>query len=575
MKKIAITSGDPAGIGPEITSKALRFFNFHKDVIYIVYGKLYPFKDGSCIQKIKKPEEAISSNIVYWIEIDSYEIKTGKPSILSGKVAIQILERCAEDLNNKKIDAVVTCPISKEAIQKSYPTFIGHTEFFAQKSNTEDVIMSFWGPYFNLALITTHLAVCDVSEKLTRDFLLSKLQLIYMETTKLLRKPKIAMLAVNPHAGEKGAFGQDDILIESVLEELSKQNIKIYGPFPADTFFATKATKYDLIISAYHDQGLIPFKMISSEEGVNVTLGLPFVRTSVDHGTAYDIAGKNIASEKSLLKAIHFAEKLLIPYVKSKEKNYTVFAKFYDKYMAHVNYDEWVKFILSQYNKKNKKKPAKILELACGTANIACRLVKKNLNVDAVDNAEEMLKIASKKPFCPNLFCRDMLDSFPSNQYDLIILLFDSFNYLLKDDQINKLFKEVHNALMDNGLFIFDITTLKNCEDNFDGFVNIEEYKNKDYFVHQSEFDYSNYIQTTKLTFFLKKGFNFIRKDEIHKQKIYKVREIVTLISKSDLTLSGIYSIDRKDNLLNQNIDLVDNKFARLFFVLEKNAVQE
>ncbi|MCK4694726.1 MAG: 4-hydroxythreonine-4-phosphate dehydrogenase PdxA, partial [Candidatus Cloacimonetes bacterium] len=192
MKKIAITSGDPAGIGPEITSKALRFFNFHKDVIYIVYGKLYPFKDGSCIQKIKKPEEAISSNIVYWIEIDSYEIKTGKPSILSGKVAIQILERCAEDLNNKKIDAVVTCPISKEAIQKSYPTFIGHTEFFAQKSNTEDVIMSFWGPYFNLALITTHLAVCDVSEKLTRDFLLSKLQLIYMETTKLLRKPKIA-----------------------------------------------------------------------------------------------------------------------------------------------------------------------------------------------------------------------------------------------------------------------------------------------------------------------------------------------------------------------------------------------
>ena len=568
MKKIAITSGDPAGIGPEITLKALRFYHLKKDIIYIVYGKLQLFDDGNEIVKISDVKEAESSGKIFWIEIDEPNLEIGKPSKISGETAYSILERCAQDLNLGKLDAVVTCPISKEAIQKTYPDFIGHTEFFAKKSNTKNVIMSFWGPHFNLALLTTHHALKDISDKLTKEFLISKLKLIHKEVSKLIDKPKIAMLGVNPHAGEAGAFGKEDILIQSVLKELSSQNIKIEGPLPADTFFAFKASNYDLIISAYHDQGLIPFKMISTEEGVNHTLGLPFVRTSVEHGTAFDIAGKNKASEKSLEKAIHFAEKIIFPKQKEDTKIYGVFAKYYDNFMEHVNYDEWVNFVLNQYHKKFKKSPQSILELGCGTACISTRLVKKGLNVDAADVSSEMLKVASQKPFKPKLFRADMLSPI-KKKYDFILLLFDSLNYLLENEEIIRLFGNVQLSLNDDGMFIFDITTKKNCERNFDGFIDIKDSQNE-YIVHQSDLDYSSYIQTTKLTFFLKKGYLFSRKDEIHKQKIYKVKEIISLISMSNLNLIGIYSIEKEENLLRKDSETLDNLHARLFFVLEK-----
>ncbi len=568
MKKIAITSGDPAGIGPEIISKALRFYHLKKDIIYIVYGKLQFFDDGNEIVKISDVEYAESPEKIFWIEIDEPNVEIGKPSKISGETAYSILERCTQDLNSGKLDAVVTCPISKEAIQKIHTDFIGHTEFFAKKSNTEDVIMSFWGPHFNLALLTTHHALKDISDKLTKEFLISKLKLIHKEVSKLIDKPKIAMLGVNPHAGEAGAFGKEDILVRSVLKGLMSQNIIIDGPFPADTFFATKAAKYDLIISAYHDQGLIPFKMISAEEGVNVTLGLPFVRTSVEHGTAFDIAGKNKASEKSLEKAIHFAEKMIFPKLKKDTKIYSVFAKYYDNFMDHVNYDEWINFVLNQYNKKFKKSPQSILELGCGTGNISTRLVKKGLNVDAADVSPEMLKIASQKPFKPKLFRADVLSPI-KKKYDFILLLFDSMNYLLKDDEIGQLFENVQQSLTNDGMFIFDISTKKNCEKNFDGFIDIKDSEDE-YIVHQSDLDYSSNIQTTKLTFFLKKGYLFTREDEIHKQKIYKVKEIISLISRSNLNLIGIYCIEKEDNLLRKDSVTLDNLFTRLFFVLEK-----
>jgi len=568
MKKIAITSGDPAGIGPEIISKVLRFLHLKKEIIYIVYGKLQLFDDGNKIVKISDVEKAESPGKIFWIEIDERNVEIGKPSKISGEIAYSILERCVQDLNLGKLDAVVTCPISKEAIQKTHPDFIGHTEFFAKKSNTENVIMSFWGPHFNLALLTTHHALKDISDKLTKEFLISKLKLIHKEVSKLIDKPKIAMLGVNPHAGEAGAFGKEDILIQSVLKGFISQNIKIDGPFPADTFFATKATNYDLIISAYHDQGLIPFKMISAEEGVNVTLGLPFVRTSVEHGTAFDIAGKNKASEKSLEKAIHFAEKMIFPNLKKDTKTYSVFARYYDNFMDHVTYDEWVNFVLNQYHKKFKKSPQSILELGCGTGSISTRLVKKGLNVDATDVSSEMLKIASQKPFKPKLFRADMLSPI-QKKYDFILLLFDSMNYLLKDEEILQLLENAQQSLNDDGMFIFDISTKKNCEKNFDGFIDIKDSENE-YIIHQSDLDYSSNIQTTKLTFYLKKGYLFTREDEIHKQKIYKVKEIISLISMSNLDLIGIYCIEKEENLLRKDTDALDNLFTRLFFVLEK-----
>ncbi len=569
MIKIAITTGDPAGIGYEITSKVLRFIELKKNILYVVYGKMQIYNNGNPICMIDNIDMAVSSDKIYWIKIDENNIKIGKPTKKSGEIAYEILERCSANLNSKKLDAVVTCPISKEAIHHSHPEFIGHTEFFAQRSKTKEVIMSFWGPHFNLALLTTHLAVADVPGLLTKAFLETRFRLIYQEVCKLLKKPKIAMLAINPHAGESGAFGKEDILVKSVLDELSQKNIIIDGPFPADTFFSRKASQYDLIISAFHDQGLVPFKMLSADEGVNVTLGLPFIRTSVDHGTAFDIAGKGIASEKSLLHAIKFSEKLLFPSQKTRKENYSVFAEYYDDYMSHVHYERWVQFILDQYNKSHKRNPSKILELACGTANVSSLLVKKGLNVDASDISAEMLKVAALKPFCPNLSRKEMTAELPTNSYDLVLLLFDSINYLQKIKEIDLLLSNVHDSLKKGGLFIFDVTTSKNCEQNFDGFLNIEDSQDN-YFIHQSEFDSTSNIQTTYITFFIKKGFLFSRFDEVHIQKIYKAEELIDFIERTKFLLKGIYSIDYDDNLLNKDIKTLDINFTRLFFILEK-----
>ncbi len=568
MKKIAITTGDPAGIGPEITSKAIRFLKLRKDIIFIVYGKLDIFNDGNPIVKIDKSTDATSPENIYWIEIDS-KIQMGKPTAESGKIAYEILSRCAVDINSKSIAAVVTAPVSKDAIRKTHPTFIGHTEFFATSSNTKNVIMSFWGPYFNLSLLTTHIAVSDVSKHFTSSSLKTKFRLIHQETNKMIENPKIAMLAVNPHAGENGAFGNEDQLIASILKDLKEENIYIDGPFPADTFFATKATTYDMIISAYHDQGLIPFKMISADEGVNVTLGLPFIRTSVDHGTAYDIAGKGIASERSLLQAIKFAEKMISKPDEITNNNYGIFAEYYDKYMGHVDYKNWIDFILSQYNKAYGKSPEKILELACGTANIASQLVKKGLKVDASDISPEMLKIASEKPFPPNLKLQKMTDQLPKHKYDLVLLLFDSLNYLLSMKKVDLLLNNVHNTLVANGIFVFDVTTPRNSKMNFDGFINIEQSQD-DIFIHQSDFEDSENIQVSKLTFFKKKGFLFARYDEEHKQKIFKISELIKNIKKTEFKLKGIYRIGYDENLVDHDPKILESNFSRLFFVLEK-----
>jgi SAM-dependent methyltransferase len=237
--------------------------------------------------------------------------------------------------------------------------------------------------------------------------------------------------------------------------------------------------------------------------------------------------------------------------------------------MSHVNYEDWINFILKQFNKKFKRNPEHILELACGTANISCLLVKKGLKVDASDISEEMIKIAAQKPFAPKLFQQNMTSILPANKYDLILLLFDSFNYLNTSPEIMNLFKNVYNALQTKGLFIFDITTPKNCEQNFDGFVNLEDSENE-YLIHQSDYDNESNIQTTHLTFFQKKGFLFERFDEIHKQKIYLAEEIVSYIQHTKFKIRGVHSIGFKENLKTADMRTLDQNFSRLFFVMEK-----
>ncbi len=552
MIRLAITTGDPAGIGPEIAAKALRFYPLRKEIHYVVYGTLPEYKDGNRPVRIEHPNEAQKPGVLYHIPIEG---------------ALQILTRCREALKQGDLHGVVTCPVSKHEIRKVDSGFIGHTEFFAD--NPDDVVMSFWGDQFNIALLTTHIPVCEVGKHLQPEIVVRKLRLIHQSACRMIEAPRLAILGVNPHAGESGAFGSEESLLRQSLEQLSSEGIAIDGPFPADTFFATKASEYDMIISAYHDQALIPFKMIHPNRGVNMTLGLPFVRTSVDHGTAFDIAGKGIADEGSLECAIRLAERTLLKKDTRFEPIYDAFAPYYDQYMAHVRYDDWVRLILFQYNKLRKRSPRKVIELACGTANIACRLVKKGISVDACDLVVSMVKAASRKPFSPNLFRHDMTEPLGRTGYDLALMMFDSLNYLKSSEKIAPTLNHIHDALLPEGILIFDVTTVRNCRDNFDGFVNIED-DGKCYMVHTSELNEKEDTQITRLTFFQNRQNFYRRDDEVHRQHIFPAATVLDEIAKTPFNLLGIYSIDNPGNLLRSQPRKLDESYDRLFFVLEK-----
>ncbi|HCX73966.1 MAG TPA: 4-hydroxythreonine-4-phosphate dehydrogenase PdxA [Candidatus Cloacimonas sp.] len=566
MKRIAITTGDPAGIGPEITAKALRFYPLNAEVCWVVYGKLPTLAGGNKIRKISNVEEAAEASHIYWIEIDDEDVKSAKPSQKSGKIAWQILERCVQDIKANQIDAVVTAPISKEQIRKNEPEFIGHTEFFARKFHSE-VIMSFWCPDFNVSLLSTHISLREVTKIFQANNIERKLRLIYNETEKYASGSRYAMLAVNPHAGEAGAFGEEEAILQLVLKKLQKQGIRIDGPFPADAFFARKAQNYDMIISAYHDQGLIPFKQIADNRGVNVTLGLPFVRTSVDHGTAFDIAGKGRASAESMEQSMYWAESKLVDV--QEINNYSVFAQYYDEFMEHVPYEKWIKLILRIFIKQKQSNPKSCLELACGTANVAIRLVRRGVRIDACDISPQMLKVAAAKSPKPYLFQHDMLQKLPAKKYDLVLLLFDSINYLHNGKQMKQLLENVYETLLPGGIFVFDISTLKNTIENFENYFDLKDSENE-FIVHISEFLPENREQKTTLNFFVKKHGFYKRYKEVHRQKIFTVNEIREFIGKTKFDLIGIYEAERQKNYLNANLKKLDKKFFRLFFVLEK-----
>jgi len=315
--KIGITLGDPAGIGPEITLKLLKSYSQSEKVTIILYGA-FPYgettEDFTLIDTVFATER-INRSTIFWLPImPGARCEAGLPSALSGKIAYETIRRAGEDACAGKIDAIVTCPVSKHYIQLSHPEFIGHTEFFAKQAGRETVVMSFFSDSLHIALLTTHIALKDVSRHLNITSIVRKAQLFYQAIQKylLIAKPSIALLGFNPHCGEEGAFGDEEKkILEPAINKLRQYGIKLDGPFPADTFFARRYKDYDGIIATYHDQGLIPFKLLSFGKGVNVTLGLPYIRTSVDHGTAFDIAGKGIASPQSLKCALDFAIKML------------------------------------------------------------------------------------------------------------------------------------------------------------------------------------------------------------------------------------------------------------------------
>jgi len=314
MAIIGITIGDPAGIGSEIVLKVLR--KYAVDHTIILYGAFPENTDLTRFSKIYHPNEIKDSGKgIYWIpSVNDMCFVPGKPSRESGIAAYNAIKKAGEHALDGFIDAIVTAPISKHYIQLSHSDFIGHTEFFARQAQCSEVVMSFFSDKLNVALLTTHCALYEVSSNLTIENVVKKIHIINNSLKKFfhITKPKLAILGLNPHAGENGAFGKEEVeILQPATVILQNEGVEIDGPFPADTFFAGDYHKYDMIISPYHDQGLIPFKMLSFDAGVNVTLGLPYIRTSVDHGTAFDIAGKGMASQRSLFEAIALAIKML------------------------------------------------------------------------------------------------------------------------------------------------------------------------------------------------------------------------------------------------------------------------
>lgn len=318
MDRFAITCGDINGIGPEIVVKSLNQLTSRKKK-----SKYYFICPENIFQKTinqVKPTfeyDIVTHNNAYKslkkisvIGLQNFREKTGYPTKSSGAASYKALKVSYSLLKSKIVDAVITAPVSKTALHLAGINFPGQTEMFADWSKSKEYVMTFLSNKLNVALQTIHIPLKNVSKSLNKKDLESTLDVL-LNVLKIdlnIRIPRIAILGLNPHAGENGIIGtEEEKIIKPVIKKYSRR-IVIDGPFPSDAFFAKKLFRnYNFVLGMYHDQVLIPFKYLNSGFGVNYTAGLPFVRTSPDHGVAYDIAGKNIADERSILQAIKYA----------------------------------------------------------------------------------------------------------------------------------------------------------------------------------------------------------------------------------------------------------------------------
>ncbi|MCS6928793.1 MAG: 4-hydroxythreonine-4-phosphate dehydrogenase PdxA [Saprospiraceae bacterium] len=317
---IGITCGDINGIGLEIILKALLLKKAGQQLRLAIYGstKVVAYHkniitpENIQFHSINAPEEAQPGriNIINcWTE--NVNITLGKPTEISGKCAYLALERAVNDLKTGNIDALVTAPIHKKAMQLAGFPFVGHTEYITQALGAKDSLMLLISDDLRVGLVTNHLPLREVAGAITKEKILDKI-FILSETLKVdfgINKPTIAVLGLNPHAGDEGTIGDEEVsIIRPAIEQAKESGILAYGPFPADGFFGSGMfRKFDAILAMYHDQGLAPFKTLSFGDGVNYSAGLPAVRTSPDHGTAYDIAGKGEADETSFIRALYLA----------------------------------------------------------------------------------------------------------------------------------------------------------------------------------------------------------------------------------------------------------------------------
>jgi 4-hydroxythreonine-4-phosphate dehydrogenase len=323
--KIGISIGDVNGIGLEVIIKTLAETKILDYCTPIVYGhtkvasfhrKALNLNDFS-FNVINTPDEVNHkrANLINCWEED-VKIELGLSTETGGKYAFLSLERAVNDLVAGTIDALVTAPINKHNIQSESFKFAGHTEYLQERAGAQDSLMFLVSQDLKVGVVTGHIPVGEIAQKITIEGIVSKLKLMNESLKKdfWIRKPKIAVLGLNPHAGDDGLIGNEEqTTIIPAINESKALGILAMGPYAADGFFANGSyKKFDAVLAMYHDQGLIPFKQIAFEDGVNFTAGLSFVRTSPDHGTAYDIAGQNVASEisfrEALFSAIHIVK---------------------------------------------------------------------------------------------------------------------------------------------------------------------------------------------------------------------------------------------------------------------------
>lgn len=319
-KVIGISVGDINGIGPEIIIKTFADNRMLQSCIPVLFGssklvsfyrKLFSIQELNInvIRNISDISPKKFNILQVWEE--ELPIEPGVPTKISGSYALKSLQSAVDCLKRNKIHGLVTAPINKQNIQSEQFNFPGHTEFLAREFNAENYLMFMVSDEVRVAVVSGHVPLKQAPSQITFENILSKLQVMNnsLKQDFRIRKPRIAVLGLNPHAGDQGLLGpEEEEVISPAVKKAFEKGLTAYGPYPADGFFGSSAiTSFDAVLAMYHDQGLVPFKTLSFGQGVNFTAGLPIVRTSPDHGTAYDIAGKNLASENSFRQAVFMA----------------------------------------------------------------------------------------------------------------------------------------------------------------------------------------------------------------------------------------------------------------------------
>jgi 4-hydroxythreonine-4-phosphate dehydrogenase len=322
---IGITMGDPTGVGPEIIVKALSTEELFRVCRPVVFGDREVLSRAIQIQNLSVTLHAVDRitrdgylpGKIFFFPLSQLEIVSlhfGQPDRACGEAMVKYIEEAVRRVKNRELDAITTCPINKKAMNEAGYSFPGHTELLAHLTEAPSVAMMFLGSKWRVVLVTVHLPLKDVSRWISKDRILSTLRLAEegMKRYFGIPYPKIAVLGLNPHCGEEGLLGEEEKKeILPAIAEAKVLGMDAEGPFPADSFFnMSEHHTFDVVVAMYHDQGLIPIKMLDFREAVNFTLGLPFIRTSVDHGTAYDIAGKGLADPTNLVKAVSTAANL-------------------------------------------------------------------------------------------------------------------------------------------------------------------------------------------------------------------------------------------------------------------------